>query len=713
MADNQNTDFFDAPENAPAPLALPDLSHFGDGKNVNVVNLQGVGGTIPIEEAPRLLASGRYRLEAPEETKERELKQLYGNAPISAALLGGARSLTFGLSDVIAEQLGYGRDVSAIQDLNPLSSLGGEAVGAVAPALPGVGKLLSLTPAGLAMRAGTRVSEGLLARGATKALATGAGVGLEGAAQGFGQATSNLALSEDPVTAEAAFSELGLSTLLGGGLGLGIGSVAGFVGEKLANRAARKAATREAAEAAGDFSHLGPEALKKLEKEELELVGKQQKAAASEVASGLKAHRDQAEALLDMARSHGGLEVDGLESAVAHADRILKNVKAIERAPKAARDVLEEMAQASEEMGRYFRQGPIPPRLGQFLESNAALQKKAIFATEEAVSERLGNIRELLDKHAAKPANWFTEMAKDVIGWGVGGYAIGGALGAGAPFGLALFLGRQVAHAVEKVVENGGAARAVSGFAGRLTDGLDGWLNGQSAGRIVARPATTAILARGGEQEHGRKTDVELAKMRMHQLRSLGASAPMVAEYLHQGFEPLRNVDPILADRAQSTAMRAINFLAGHAQGDPGLGTEQNGYSSWEPSRTEARRFARLIDVVERPIETILDDLSDGTLSPEVVSALQAVYPGTYEAVREHVELRLRSLKRSLTWEQRLSLGTLLDIEVDSIQRGSFLASIKQSYAAPVQAEPPPARPTTKAAEPLTVGQRMAGANLE
>ena len=247
------------------------------GGRVAVLDPNGIGATISAEELPEALARG-YTLESGAAHGERLFEEKYGHSPVRAGLEGAARGLTFGLTDVLA-----GPDEGLIQRRarNPVASTLGEVGGAVGGlALTGLG--------GLAERAGAAAfgAPGILSRAGAAAVRGG----LEGAAIGTGQAVSQLALSDDPLTAESIAGALGHNVGIGaltGGVGGGALSLAGSGlrgAVNLAGKGVRKAAEKLSAElaettapAAGfeDLAGLGPKELRAAAKAETENAWKQ------------------------------------------------------------------------------------------------------------------------------------------------------------------------------------------------------------------------------------------------------------------------------------------------------------------------------------------------------------------------------------------------------------------------------------------------------
>jgi hypothetical protein len=177
---------------------------------------------------------------------EETLERTYGDQPVLAAGLGLASGATLGLSDVAARALGQEEAVREVKERSPTAAAIGEVTGAVVPALVtgpsgmaragGIGRALARTPAGRVAQLG----EGVAARGAGRGFAArlgarAAGGAVEGALYGAGTGVSEIALSDDPVTAERVTSVLGSRALYGAALGAGVGAgmtVAGAAAQK-------------------------------------------------------------------------------------------------------------------------------------------------------------------------------------------------------------------------------------------------------------------------------------------------------------------------------------------------------------------------------------------------------------------------------------------------------------------------------------------------
>lgn len=209
-------------------------------------------------------------LERLENTREAEFQEEYGQVggQIRAGIEGAASGLTLGLYDVVADAMGM--DTEEYARANPDARLGGELIGMAAPAIftegaslgagaaargaseagkaTKLGLALAKTPAGLV----TSKAMGLAPKlgGGLKGLATAHAA--EGAAYALVQSTSQMIVSDEPLTAEVVVGELGRSVLFGAGIGAVSGAAVHGLGKL--GEAAHAAAERKATAAMLDLA---------------------------------------------------------------------------------------------------------------------------------------------------------------------------------------------------------------------------------------------------------------------------------------------------------------------------------------------------------------------------------------------------------------------------------------------------------------------------
>ena len=208
---------------------------------------------VPESDVQSVLSHGGV-LATPDQIKNVALENEYGDREKTAAVLGLARSLSFGLSDVAARGLGYEELVREIKERNKLGTGFGEIGGIAVPLLLSGGTIalakgaqvggkgvLAAARAGSAVEkrlasalAKTALSEGEKTLGkqiALKAIPRAAGSAVEASFYGAGQRLSETALGDPETNAEKLIAHYGLNSLLGaaeGGLiGLGFGGLTG------------------------------------------------------------------------------------------------------------------------------------------------------------------------------------------------------------------------------------------------------------------------------------------------------------------------------------------------------------------------------------------------------------------------------------------------------------------------------------------------------
>lgn len=230
-----------------AHVAISRGSHVQpDQGMVNVVAPSGVAGSMPVEEAQAYQAKGLVRIEDPAQSQYRRDKNEFGDSPVTTFLEQGLDAATIGIFPAITDAIGLtseeNRDKRA--QFNPRAATAGQVAGVVAPALlsGGAGALggaARLTPVGAIARAGTGITERVLAGGAsTFGRRMGAqilGGAVEGALYSGSEQVVRALTSDEAVSAEAFVSGLGKGILYGG---LG-GTAGGLLGE--ASQATSKA----------------------------------------------------------------------------------------------------------------------------------------------------------------------------------------------------------------------------------------------------------------------------------------------------------------------------------------------------------------------------------------------------------------------------------------------------------------------------------------
>jgi hypothetical protein len=251
---------------------------------VHVVDSDGNVQLMDVTTARQAIQAGAYRPATAAELQELSDQKTYGEGlanPLKAGAESALGTATFGLSRELENASGLTTPEAQAKraKYNPVASdIVGPAVGIIgplmAPEVEGAGLFgEAANPVKAVSKAGQAVSEAAapVAEGAaklianpetspivnkivSKAIATGAGSAVEGAAYGLGQAVNEDAMGNPEALGDKLMSHIGYNSLMFGGLGAGLGGVVGaYSGATEKYLPKFLAPTEKAALEAGDF----------------------------------------------------------------------------------------------------------------------------------------------------------------------------------------------------------------------------------------------------------------------------------------------------------------------------------------------------------------------------------------------------------------------------------------------------------------------------
>jgi len=214
--------------------SLVSSGNYGFRKGVQIPAITPDGQKVYLapEEVSQAFNAG-YTYETPQLTKQIAAHDIAASkaeafdSPITAAIAGGLRGATLGLSDVAGAAVGLGEELSDLKAINPGASLTGEITGGI------LGTVASLTPVG-AVAKGAGLAAKAVANPITKAIIAPT---IEGAAQGVANVVSQAALSDPDLNMTHAIQEIGLGGVLGAGFGA-VGKGVSYSWDKLKSAAA-------------------------------------------------------------------------------------------------------------------------------------------------------------------------------------------------------------------------------------------------------------------------------------------------------------------------------------------------------------------------------------------------------------------------------------------------------------------------------------------
>ena len=690
-------------------------------------------------------------------------QQEYGDGFLNTAgsfLENAASGATLGLYDLLVTDPEEKERRRYRDQYNPTAALAGQLTGAVAPALLTGGEslaakgaiegaelaaeaggisraasaaksVLASSPAGLASRLGTRITglgegAGLLGR----TVAAAAGGAAEGSLYGAGQAVSDLALSDKPLSAERVVSALGSAALTGAGYGAALGAampVAEEIGGALKKGAGsalkkgedyipaklrklipggKKAAQEEfelalpkVAQHAEDYissaDAIAGEASRLFARVEPLITDYADNGVTAVIES---ATHDHAHALKGMRKIFGGAdELDGTLSTEGIRNLISGSDKEIKKALNTLRTYDESVAKlsnaadlATNTAKRYMDE---PTKLVQAAEAiKAGKRLKSEIIRLDRLSASASTRADLGDLAA------FLSLA----GLDFDNIPIVGDM----PLVKYILWGRSVMRLMGKVKgvnkldsligESGNATGVLANKATDIaskTTGLVGSIL-KTAGKTTAKaadvagkvakpatiPATIEVLNSAHffpqeSRQHKAKSVDEAFKRRSDELMQAASQPDVIRASVERNLYP---ASEDIVDAIAEAQIRKVQFLASKLPKDP---TEKRILAKpWKPSNLELKKFSRYMRAAEDPT-TALEDLKQGRLSQEAAETLRVVYPSMFANIQTQLLEHVDELRSSLSYKERVQLSRLFGVAVDESMTPEFVAAMQAGYS--------------------------------
>ncbi len=322
-------------------------------------------------------------------------------------------------------------------------------------------------------------------------------------------------------------------------------------------------------------------------------------------------------------------------------------------------DAAEKFTQAAKKYGV----GAEDTAAADAVQASANKFRQALSAAKEKVGS-IDQAQAFLDKASGNGG----VFGGSAIGSFIGG-APGAALGAGigAVMNPAKFLAQRVQFEQMAVKTTKRLQGALGEFFGPMGSGAAAL---EKAGDVAAktgtaarRAATPSLLGAFGK---GASTP-ELAFTRRRD--ELQAAAQNMNEgartAITEKFGDIAGDDPHGFGGAVMTASRAIDYLMGKMpESGPNPRSLTPLTSSIAPSKVEIAQFADAWNAVSDPL-SVIDGLKTGTLRPEQIDAVKAVYPQMFQWMQQQTLEQLRELDlkgQEVPVRSRMMLDTMLDL---------------------------------------------------
>lgn len=718
---------------------LPEEAVTGGGMTA-MLSSHGYPIAVPNDRVEEAVSKG-FTFEDPQRNARRAAEQqaaegsdlaAFGHSALNAASFGlynAARSIPTaddqrgGRSFVEAQQ--DARDaVTDERDTHRGATIAGDIAGLLAPV--GAGGLISKAGAAIGERVGASAlvdglaGGGFLSRAAARALPAIARGSAEGGLMGLGEGVSDVALSKDPLTAEAVIGGLAnhvaLGMAIGGAAGAGVeglgatlsaakraaGNIASSTMERLtAETGAKELApeVRQALEspAVQTADGTGLRAMRKAEEAQLAAVRvEQNKAVAQDIRSYVQAADETTGELFGtIPKGTPGIGPvrRNLRSATRSAQSASYVESTLEADPGRALKALEFQGQAFKEAQQFVPQG----MLDDVITKNQAMRDRVAAIAGDVKSPLL----EAIDERLAQLAE---PVSDKLVKKGVG-MVVGGALGHLSGIPGAGWIGSAAGQMLADPAINWVTKKIMGRFAESataLSDGAKGLLTklpspapAMSAISDLAESAGTAL---GGKSAFQRATTA---------ITDAVANLPATRGAIHENLAGLRAAQPKLADQVEAGLITKLQFLASKVpKATTGMTSMLMGAAKTiDPSDTQKATFARYVAAANDPLR-LLKEMRAEQVMPETIETHKALYPETLNRLRQNIieALTDSSYASKLSYAMRQQLARVCEAPTDPTLEPQFIASMQAPFAEVRQSK----ADTTSTPDP-TQAQRLAG----
>lgn len=715
--------------------------------NVRLVRPDGSTLDMPAEQAGKFEVLG-YRVQTPEEYQAQEAQtgqSNYWSTPgqkVATALEGVTSGLTLGGSDWLLDKAGA-TDFKERALENPGTRMISEIGGSLLPLIPGASALKALSPAGMLIRGGEAVAEGLAKRGVGKAVQLGVAGAIEGGGMGAGSVISDAAISGDPLTAEAITAGIGWGALWGGGGGVIAGKVLGRAEARAARVAAEEAQAVAAQDAwkgfrtavtdlsenvdgalkaAGDLKGGISQALTnaKSVSKAIDAIPAMVEPGAFKAQQHLAKQAARAFDEVQLAAKEGNalrMEV-ALDTFKQHADELSQVTGAAipELAPFSAQNAksgltaVKDMAALSASQ-KYLK--AFPQSMEEFAKMTPAKAEKLIAAVDQAMGVKTF---EGIKTGIQESINLLGERMGVTVD-GTGGTqlrglyeAARGAAREGAQEAIqagrlpwtqsamrrgAAYTAGSMASKLANTMGTGTIGQTVAYEGGkRLLFGLLGLKNAvvgktaQIASEWAPRAAKYAKTAgsRVGALQVGLdgledKGSKDAAALMRARSEEIRMAASNVRDAVYKNVQGLASEHPELAAAIHAHAVERFTFIMNKLPRDPG-----NAFSRmntlWKPSPVQIEEFARYYEVFQNPVKVMNDIIKTGRVLPQHAEGLREMNPSLFNELRFAMLNRLGdpALRSKLSYSEQVSLGILLQLPIHSTMTAKFIAPQQEMF---------------------------------
>lgn len=691
-----------------------------------------------------------------EEEIQKEVQ--FGDRAGTAAVTGALSGATLGLSDQFLTDVGAfaPEELKEIRERSPLASGLGETAGAVGSVfIPGAPLAKVSQVAGVAGKQlgkealKATASAGVKNKFAKKAAKEISELGLvgaaEGAAIGAGEAVSEAALANKPLTAEEIVASTGFGALTGGFLGgaLGLGSASiptvkkgiGGIAKKISGKT--KALT-DPDEAMKAISGLSPKQVVQTEARDPEFFSKLRNYMSEEIQPNAFTSREVLAKRNTQAVDRVGAEIGKtvkeldeaatlLQATPQRQDFYQRLVGRAESITSRGEEFLGEAASALNEpikkMARKWTQKSLedaPLTLNEINGLKKALQEFAYKNKNvpgSGAAEVADQLRYFVKQEIDSVADKVSQQAQDQ-----GLKTIADRL---KTLNEKFYVGKKVEDSLLLRAERAGgpglrdlAETGIAGYFGGVTGLALGGLRSMASSDFARRAIAFRQVAKQQQAvnnkinstvksfldpaKRGARVASNVVLLKSQLARSENGKTPETKQKAYENIktniEALKNNPELLMERlavaqgplsrlnpqlAQLAAETQTKALMYIAQNLP-IGPQNIGTTLFPREYQPSELQLAKFERILQVAEaplSVMDDLQNGELTRDHVKALQNIYPELYNKIRTEFAFQLPEMSSKVTYQQKLQLGVLFNLPTDAALQPQALIELQNNFA--------------------------------
>lgn len=755
--------------------------HYALPKNFNMPILNGEGelGEINSNEYLQALNAGYAPAKSLDIQKALDV-EAYGDSPLQTGLERATSAATFGASDFIASKLEpeYAERMRKREELNPGAAITGEIVGSVGPALLSggtslVAKAAAKTPVALATLAGETVTKGtakLLAKNlpknslAAKIIAEtvprAAGLGIEGVLYGAGNYVSDASLGNADWSAESLISNVGMSGMLGAGLGAAIGGVAGVGGAALKKVSGWSDVNKLADDVVGLKTVRGQKIADKFEEGEIAKYivndvnkGKLTPFSSENLAEKAASTLDNNAKLLDDTLKSVEAEAIAadilptrqtvLEAVEVQLNKLDSEVKVKGKVVPGQEGFATEIDKVRKSWQNYFADAELN-KLAKEINPEAAL----VVSQEKITVQELNDIRKMIGAKGKfdSPSDAISlqinrelypafRQVIDSIADGVGQKDLLKDLNRKLSLGIKVqpFLDKAALQAEKSSILN---LRDMVGAIGAGAGGVIGYSIAavRAASKIAdneyVKSARLIYAVKAAERKMDTAINTGLRSFFLNSGKAVKAStlklstdakeydlySEKVQQYANNPDSYLEHMSkrhigvsrelPTVVASAEAKGLQAMQFLASKLPKPvsvPSLIPRK-----YIPSTQQRAQFMRYAEIVEDP-KKALSHFQAGTLGKEHIEALKAIYPEMYKKISSSAAEYVSLHGQKLSYGKKIQLGIMLGIPTAASLQPDFINRLQAGYVPAADASQSAVNPTVGGLKEIDKSGRLFG----